>query len=297
MIRMARSKVFVHRGHDRFEAAEAVLTSADLKDMAGTTVLVKPNMNTADPAPGSTDIDTIDAVIKHLKLKGAKHIIVGDRSGPANTRDVFKDKGVLDLAKELSFEALIFDEMSRERYRKVTVENGHWSNGFMFVRVAGEVDAVIGLCCLKTHMYGGHFSMSLKLTAGMVHRNNMSELHSSMKMREMIAEMNTAFRPRFVLMDGIDAFYRGGPMTGSLWNADVTFGSEDRVALDAVGVAMLKLHGTTNEIENRSVFRQDQIKKAVELGLGASGPDEIELVAVNEEAEKFVEPLIDMLHR
>ncbi|MFA5312154.1 MAG: DUF362 domain-containing protein [Methanomassiliicoccales archaeon] len=294
---MSGSKVFVHRGRDRAEAAEATLSKASIGDIAGMNILVKPNFNTADPPPGSTDITTLRAVVEHLKGKGAGRIIVGDRSGPADTREVFRDKGVFDFAKVLSFEAQVFDEMPMERYRKVTVEGGHWSNGFLFVKVANEVDDVIGLCCLKTHNFGGHFTMSLKLATGMVHRNNMSELHSSMRMREMIAEMNTAYRPRFMLMDGVDAYFRGGPMTGSRWSASATFGSGDRVALDAVGVAMLKMHGTTHEIESKHVFRQDQIRRAVELGLGASGPDEIELVPVNDEAEDIIGPIEDMLHR
>ncbi|MCE5296184.1 MAG: DUF362 domain-containing protein [Euryarchaeota archaeon] len=294
---MARSKVFVHRGRDRSEAAEAILSQAGIGDLSGASVLIKPNFNTSDPPPGSTDIATLRAVVEHVRGKGADRIIVGDRSGPANTRNVFEEKGAFDLAKELSFEALVFDELPMERYRKVTVEGEHWSNGFFIVKIANEVDAVIGLCCLKTHNFGGHFTMSLKLTTGMVHRNNMSELHSSMRMREMIAEMNTAYRPRFVLMDGVDAFFRGGPMTGSRWSAGVTFGSEDRVALDAVGVAMLKLHGTTHEIESKHVFRQDQIRRAVELGLGATGPDDIELVPVNDDAAELIGPIADMLRK
>jgi len=232
-----------------------------------------------------------------LRNKGASGIIIGDRSGPADTREVLMDKGVLDLAKELDIEVLAFDEMPLNRYHKVTVGGGHWPNGFLFVNIANEVEAVVGLCCLKTHMYGGHFTMSLKLATGMVHRQNMAELHSSSKMREKIAEMNLAYRPRFMLVDGVEAFYRGGPMTGDIWQAGVTLGSDDRVALDAVGVAVLKAHGTTREIEDRAVFRQDQIRRAAELGLGAKRPEDIELVPVNERAESFIERLEYMLRR
>jgi len=62
----------------------------------------------------------------------------------------------------------------------------------------------------------------------------------------------------------------------------VILASTDRVALDAVGVAALKVHGTTRKIKGRKVFEQDQIRRAAELGLGASSPDDIEIVPVDE---------------
>jgi uncharacterized protein (DUF362 family) len=222
--------------------------------------------------------------------------VVGDRSGPAETRQVFEDKGIFTLAKRMGFEPSVFDEMSHDRYVKISPKGSHWRNGFLFVKIASEVDGVIGLGCLKTHMYGGHFTLGLKLATGMVHRQNMSELHSSMHMREMIAEINMAYTPRLIILDGVEAFYQGGPMTGGLWTANLSFASTDRVALDAVGIAALKMHGTTSEIESRTIFKQDQIKRAVQLGLGVEKAEDIELRAVNDAAERSVEKLGQVLY-
>ena len=57
--------------------------------------------------------------------------------------------------------------------------------------------------------------MSLKVTTGMVPGSNMRELHSSNHIREMIAKMNVAYRPRLIVIDGVEAFVDGGPMTGT----------------------------------------------------------------------------------
>ena len=141
---------------------------------------------------------------------------------------------------------------------------------------------VITLCCLKTHGFGGHFTMSLKVTTGMVSGANMRELHFSDHIREMIAEMNVAYRPKLIVMDGVEAFVDGGPMTGTRWQANLTLASDDRVAIDAVGVAALKMHGTAKAIESRRIFQQDQIKRAVELGIGVSSPEDIDLVPVDD---------------
>ena len=279
---MAVSKVVVALDSDRSRATRKVVAAIGIPNFGNKDVLLKPNFNTADPAPGSTHIDTLRTMIELVKEQRPRKIIVGDRSGPAKTSKVFQDKGVFALSEELGFECLVFDEMPKDRWTRIDPPDSHWRNGFLFANPVLEADAVISLCCLKTHQYGGHFTMSLKLTTGMVHSRNMAELHTSViNQRNMIAEMNYAYRPALIVMDGVEAFYTGGPMSGSRWKADLTFASKDRVAMDAVGVAALKMHGTTSKLENKPIFKQDQIRRAAELGLGAANPEEIDLVPVD----------------
>ncbi len=290
-----RSKVCVAFGPDRKAGTRKVVEAFGMPEVVGGTVLIKPNFNTADPTPGSTHNDSLEALIRMVQMGGPKKVVVGDRSGPANTREVFQEKGIFSMAERLGFETLIFDEMPRSQFTKVASPGSHWNDGFMFARPVLDADAVITLCCLKTHGYGGHFTMSMKVTTGMVSGNNMRELHSSNHIREMIAEMNVAYRPNLIVMDGVEAFVDGGPMTGTRWPANMTMASDDRVAMDAVGVAALKLHGTTKAIESRRIFQQDQIRRAVELGLGAPSPEEIDLVPADEASTEIVDRLRDVL--
>ena len=295
---MATAKVVVAQDPDRRNATKKVVEAFGLPHVSGKSVLIKPNFNTADPTPGSTHIDTIRTVVELLKPQQPSRIVVGDRSGPAKTSRVFQEKGVFALSQELGFECVIFDEMPKDRWVKIKPPGMHWLNGFWFAKPVLEADAVIGLCCLKTHQYGGHFTMSLKLTTGMVHSRNMTELHTSViNQRNMIAEMNYAYKPALVVMDGVEAFYEGGPMTGPRWKANLTFAASDRIALDAVGVAALKMHGTTAKIESRPIFEQDQIRRAVELGLGVRSPDEIELVPVDDSARQVADKLGEILSK
>lgn len=289
---MTDGRVALAVGTDRPSATRKVVAALGMPDLKGKDVLIKPNFNTADPAPGSTHIDTLRTMVELVKGQAPGKVVIGDRSGPAKTTKVFQEKGVFSLGEEMGIECLVFDTMPKDRWTRVTPPGGHWRNGFLFAKPVLEADAVIGLCCLKTHQYGGHFTMSLKLTTGMVHGSNMTELHTSViNQRNMIAEMNVAYSPALLVMDGVEAFYEGGPMTGKRWKAGLTFAAKDRVALDAVGVAALKMHGTTKRIEGRGVFEQDQIRRAVELGIGVSGPDEIEIVPLDDEAEKVAERL------
>lgn len=293
---MTTSKVFLALDPDRASGTRKVVRALGMPDLTGKNVLIKPNFNTADPPPGSTHIDTIRAAVELVRENGPRRITLADRSGPAKTSAVFREKGVFELAEQMGFECLALDEMPKDRYAKIKPPGSHWMNGFYFARPALEADAVISLCCLKTHQYGGHFTMSLKLTTGMVHRSNMTELHTSViNQRNMIAEMNYAYKPALIVMDGVEAFYEGGPMTGTIWNANLTFAATDRVAMDAVGVAALKMHGTTRKIMGKKVFEQDQIKRAAELGLGATGPDQVEIIGVDEGSDAIASKLRPML--
>jgi len=67
------------------------------------------------------------------------------------------------------------------------------------------------------------------------------------------------------------------------------------VAIDAVGVAILRLLGTTKEVNRGSIFEQEQIARAAELGLGVSSPAQINLVTDDEESAAFAGKVSDIL--
>lgn len=115
----------------------------------------------------------------------------------------------------------------------------------------------------------------------------MTELHASPNMRKMIAEINLAYQPDFVLMDGIEVFVDGGPDQGTRKKGNVMLLSRDRVALDAVGVAILKDLGSNKAIMSTPVFQQEQILRAVELGLGVSNPENIEIISDDADGERY----------
>ncbi|MCG3260708.1 MAG: hypothetical protein H7644_13230, partial [Candidatus Heimdallarchaeota archaeon] len=63
------------------------------------------------------------------------------------------------------------------------------------------------------------------------------------------------------------------------------------VAIDAVGVAILRILGTTPEVSRGDIFQQEQIARAVELRLGIQTAAEIELVANSKEANELAEKI------
>ncbi|OGN97670.1 MAG: hypothetical protein A2Z77_04715 [Chloroflexi bacterium RBG_13_51_36] len=295
------TKVALVRTVDRSKGVGQAIDLLGVKSFRGRSVVLKPNFNTADPAPGSTHNDTLRSLILSLQQMGAKQITLAERSGPGNsTRKVMEKKGIFRLAQELAFDIVNLEETGPEGWSKIEPGESHWSQGFHFPRVYLEAESIVQTCCLKTHAYGGHFTLSLKNSVGLVPLRGytyMNELHSSRYQRQMIAEINTAYSPDLVILDGVQAFVDGGPDQGTKVEAKVMLAGTDRVAVDAVAVAILRLLGTTPEVSRGPIFEQEQIARAAELGLGVSSARDIQLITGDDESEAFAVQVRDILAR
>lgn len=294
----SRSTVAVVKDAERAVAIPRALALLGANPVRGKRVLIKPNFNTADPFPASTHNDTLIALIAELRRMGAAGITIGERCGPPKTGDVLRDKGIPELCRRLDAELINFEELPPGGWVRVRPPGSHWLDGFDVAKPVLDAEAVVSTCCLKTHAYGGVFTLSLKLSVGLTHKHHMAELHGSFRsQRKMIAELNQAYRPALILMDGTDVFTDGGPSSGTLKHAGVVLAGTDRIAVDAAGLAVLKDLGSNRAIMDTPIFRQEQIARAVELGLGVSGPAGIELVADDAESRAYAGRLRAILAR
>ena len=291
-----KSRVALVRTADRTAGVKRAIQLLGVNPVAGKRVLLKPNFNTADPFPASTHNDTLTQLIAELRGMGAKVITIGERSGPPDTVDVLRDKGIYELCKRLDVGLINFEELPPDGWTKVTPPGSHWNDGFLAARPVLEAECVVVTCCLKTHGYGGVFTMSLKNSVGIVHKKNMRELHTSFfSQRKMIAEINHAYKPALILLDGLEAFVDKGPMEGPKKRAEVILAGTDRIAVDAVGLAILKELGSNKAIMETPIFAQEQIARAVELGLGVTEPGAIELVTDDAASRGYAEKLRQIL--
>ena len=65
--------------------------------------------------------------------------------------------------------------------------------------------------------------------------------------------------------------------------------------MDAVGIAVLKELGAKKEIMERKIFEQEQIQRAVELGLGVPAPDQIEFITSDRASSEYAKKLQSIL--
>jgi uncharacterized protein (DUF362 family) len=290
------TKVVLVRSAERASGMRRAIDLLEINPVKGKEVLLKPNFNTADSFPGSTHNDTLTNLISHLKQMGATKIIIGERSGPPDTSRVLRKKGIYELCEKLDVELINFEELPPSEWVRVRPKQSHWRDGFDVAKPVLDAECIVTTCCLKTHGFGGVFTMSLKLSVGMTNKRNMAELHGSfLSMRKMIAEINQAYTPSLIVLDGIEAFVDGGPARGTKKRADVILAGTDRVAIDAVGLAILKDLGSNRAIMETKIFEQEQIARAVELGLGVKRPKEIKIMADEEEGQEYARRLTRIL--
>jgi len=285
------SKVALVETSDRTAGVQRSLQALSFNPVKNKAVLVKPNFNTADATPGSTHNDTLTALVDELWAMGAASIAVGERSYPP-TLEVMEQKQILPLLAKRDVRVIDFDQLAAGDWIEFHPNGSHWPNGFRVARPIVEAECLVSTGCLKTHQFGGVITLSLKLHVGVVPtgRNGfdyMQQLHRSPFQQEMIAEINGPFSADLVVMDGVVAFVDGGPATGKTAVGNVFLAAADRVAIDAVGVAVLKHLGSNADIMQPRIFEQRQIARAAELGLGVSEAEKIDLIAADDKSRGY----------
>ncbi|HUH12000.1 MAG TPA: DUF362 domain-containing protein, partial [Longimicrobiales bacterium] len=189
---LRRSRVALVRTADRRHGVAEALKLLDLRAVHDRRVVLKPNFNSAHEAPGSTHNDTLAQLVLELHERGARSITLGESSGPPRTRRVMEEKGTFDLARELRFDVVNFDELPESEWVPFPATGTHWPDGFHLPRVVVDSEYTVSTCCLKTHGFGGVFTMSLKLSVGLTPKPIRRGMHRSPDMRRMIAELNAA---------------------------------------------------------------------------------------------------------
>lgn len=239
-------------------------------------ILIKPNFNSDDPPPGSTAMDFLAAVIDLLREAGYSKIVVGEGSGRpwVPTAKNFENTGLSAKMAQMDVPLLDFDQ---SEYIDVPV-NGDYLDQIAYPKDLETFDKIIYLPTMKTHYLAG-FSMSLKLTVGIVHLFDRFILHAdnNMFVSERSAEMNIPIKPDLIIMDGRVSFISGGPAIGQAVHPNIMLASGDQIALDVQGVRFLQNYAAVNHL-TRDAWDLPQIKTAVRHNLGVTSEGEIHLV-------------------
>jgi uncharacterized protein (DUF362 family) len=237
----------------------------------GDEVLLKPNFNTGDAPPGSSDPDFVKAVIELLYEHGASKVILGESSMfSLSTRKVLADTGMLRKAEEAGAEFVPFDE-------------GEWlkvSTGGNYLKTVGLPERALAakklvyVCCMKTHRWA-KFTLSLKLAVGFMTPSERMMLHAR-HLEEKIADLNLVVHPSLIIMDGRKCFISGGPACGELRNPNVVLASGDRIAMDVEAIKIIEsFEGASLSADPWSYT---QIRRAAELKIGVENGEEYQVV-------------------
>ncbi|HEX77047.1 MAG TPA: DUF362 domain-containing protein [Dehalococcoidia bacterium] len=228
-------------------------------------VMVKPNFNSPDPFPGSTDPLFLSAVLQLLLENGAK-VVVGESSGGMwrPSRKVARKLGVESLLSKLGVKLILFDDRPRD-WVEVKVD-GDYIHKVTVPKAAYEADRMVYLPCMKTHSLA-RFSLSLKLAVGFMHPGERRFLHSG-DLEQKAAEVNLVWQPDLIIMDGRKAFVTRGPEKGDLVEPGILMASGDMIAIDVEALKVLASYKARNNLLP-DPYASPQIATAMRHGLGA----------------------------
>jgi uncharacterized protein (DUF362 family) len=247
------------------EQAMALMGNLRQTISKGDRVLVKPNFNSPDPFPASTDLTFLQVVIELILETGAK-VTIGESSGGVwrPTRKVFNQLGVPDLARRLGVELIAFDDRPDD-WVQINIK-GDYLDKVIMPRSAYEADKMVYLPCMKTHNIGA-FSGAIKLAFGFVAPGQRRSFHLG-HLQEKLAEISLCWQPDLIVMDGRKAFVSGGPDRGQLVEPGLVLASGDIIAIDVEAMKVLLDYRASNKIP-ANPWELPQIAAALKHGLGA----------------------------
>jgi len=249
----------------------------------GDIILLKPNYNTADPFPGSSDPEFIKAVIEMLYEAGARKVILGERTAFLHSRKVLEQAGIVEVAERAGAEVKVFGRdgwhviFDRKGWRCVKVPDGQYLRKVSLAREAVETQKIVYVPLIKTH-HAADFTGSIKLAMGFVKPFFDQITFHIQRLQEKLAELCLVVKPDLIIMDARKVFIRGGPAKGELRAPNLILASGNQVAIDVEGVKILQSY-PGNSLEGKSPWDLTQIKHAMELGLGPHSAEDYEVIA------------------
>jgi uncharacterized protein (DUF362 family) len=243
-------------------------------------ILIKPNCNTDDPFPRDTHPETVRAIAGGLIAAGfpAGRIVLGEISGRARglpTRQTLRNIGMEAVAEQLGIRLICFDEDEWVTVRPP--KSTFWPDGIKIPRKVYEADRVILAPIMRPHSTAT-FTISLKLAVGMIDAVAREWLHNEEDHHEKLVELNLAYSADLVVADATQIITGYRPPGGA--EPGIIVAGSNRVATDAVCVALMKHHGA-DRVSDRQVLGHEQFTIAEWLGLGSPRLRDIELRTSN----------------
>jgi uncharacterized protein (DUF362 family) len=286
-----KSLVSVAQGKDvktMVRGAVAAVGGFGRMGIKGKTVLVKPNILSARKSPTTTNPGVVRETVKLLYEHGASRVLVGDMSAlwKLPTRQNMERTGKMKAVQDAGAEPLFFEDHD---WIRVKLEKGKYIKEVDVSEWIFKADKVVNLPVIKTH-HSAQYSICLKNFVGATNFRQRPYFADVRHWEEVVAEINLAYAPDLNIVDGTTIMVEGGPWEGKEEETDLVIASGDRVAADVVGIALIKSFGLWRDAPE-TPWQARQIKRAVELGLGAGNREGMKLVAASPESRDVADLL------
>lgn len=246
-------------------------------------VAVKPNDTWASATDTSavTQPETLRAVLRHIKRFDPRQVVVTGGAGAAETEDVFRYAGLMEVIRE---EGVEFFDHNRPPFKEVELEyapGGEVAGPQLSVMVNPRVleyETLISLNQLKLHRTAT-VTLALKNVAmsypaadyyGHPRSSQKHENEFYADMHSFIAAMAKRFPIDLAITAGHPAMIGTGPLGGHVVETGLIIASTDALAADCVGARILGF----------TVQGVRHLWEASKLGLGESDTDAMEFPAM-----------------
>jgi uncharacterized protein (DUF362 family) len=295
-----KAKVIVIKASDRVAGiTQAIQMFGGMGFATGRDVVLKPNFNSQYAFPATTHDDTIKTVVMQLKAANAGNIVLGESSGATTgsatpTATVIQAKNTVAFCKQLGIDFQSYDDPGVE-FETFNFDGMTWSGGLAIPKLMRSDRVKILMPCCKTHTLAD-YTFSIKIAAGLPQRSRrglISDMHTNLQ--EKVADIGKGFKPDLIVMDALQCFIDNGPDSGTVADPGLIVVATDRIALDAVGVAILKSAGSVTAPLRGKIFETRQLVRAVKIGLtDTKSPDDIELVGNDDATLKKLRSILDV---
>jgi len=259
-------------------------------------ILIKPNCNTDSPFPRDTHPDTVRAISEGLIACGfpAERIVLGETSGMARglpTRRTLINLGMKRVADNLGMRVVCFEEGEWVTVRPPG--STAWPNGIKIPRSVYDADMVILAPIMRPHSTAT-FTISLKLAVGMLDSVGREWLHDGVDHHEKLVELNLAYSADLIVADATEILVDRDLTPSKAVKPSIIIAGSNRVATDAVCVALMKLHGA-HRVSDRPVLDHKQLKIGERLGLGSPRIRDIDLRTANLACDEGFDELVSAI--
>ncbi|MGC8782611.1 MAG: DUF362 domain-containing protein, partial [Anaerolineae bacterium] len=249
---------------------------ADMPDVAGKRVLVKPNLiDWIEGYPITTAPQVTAAVVDLLRRRGAAEIAVGD--GPGFRRDALPVAEACGLTALLAARKIPFVDLNYDDPRPVPAADG-WFFGTRQIwlpRHVREADLIVSLPKLKTHHWAG-VSLSLKNLFGIVPGARYgwpkNLLHFN-GITPSILGLYQTVRPVVAVVDGIVGMEGDGPLFGAAVAHGLLAVGRDPVAVDAACAGLMGF--AVAEVRHLAIARWAGVGQAERIELRGAPADRL----------------------
>lgn len=242
----------------------------------GKTILVKPNVVAGDSPPTTTNPEVVKSVVQLLYEAKARKVIVGDMYALLTqpTKRNLEKTGIEKAAREAGAEVIDFDDVD---WIELRPPGARLVPKIHIAKPVYEAEVLINVPVVKTHR-SATYSICLKNLVGVTHPCYRPYRVDPAQWEKVVVEINLAVHPDLHIVDATTCMVAGGPWKGTAMKTGMIIASGDRIAADVVGLGLIKSFGKWEKISKVSVWEQQQIRYARELGLGIPDKEAIQIV-------------------